>query len=128
MGTNVYDIWDFVKSVGEKTCIIDRYSVTYARARCAVVCFNSAESLDAAVGTTPVLRNTNLCWSHLISTKCAKCEKLDHMSLGCAVGKKFSSGGLLRRVFSDTNKSRLATIYAKYLAPVARPVSFGGLS
>ncbi|KAG9286015.1 hypothetical protein G9A89_022691 [Geosiphon pyriformis] len=128
MGTTAHDIWDFVRSVGGKTCIIDHHSVTYAWARCAVVCFDSAESLDAAVGTTPVLRNTNLRRSHLISAKCAKCEKLGHTSLGCAVGGKLSSGGSLRRVFSNTNKSRLATIYAKRSAPVACPVSFGGLS
>ncbi|KAG9297164.1 hypothetical protein G9A89_019445 [Geosiphon pyriformis] len=115
-------------SVGEKMCIIDHHSVTYAWARCAVVCFNSAESLDAVVGTTLVLRNTNLCWSCLISAKCAKCKKLGHTSLGCAVGGKLSSGSLLHRVLSDTDKSRLATIYAKRLAPVARLVSFGGLS
>ncbi|KAG9284710.1 hypothetical protein G9A89_002595 [Geosiphon pyriformis] len=127
MGTNAHDIWDFIRSVGGKTCIIDRLSVTYW-ARCAVVCFDSAESLDAAVGTTPVLRNTNLRWSCLISAKCAKCEKLGHMSLGCAVGGKLSSSSSLRRVFSDTDKSRLATIYAKRSAPVAHPVSFGGLS
>ncbi|KAG9292903.1 hypothetical protein G9A89_016265 [Geosiphon pyriformis] len=128
MGTNAHDIWDFVRSVGEKTCVIDCYSVTYARARCAVVCFDSAESLDATVGTTPVLRNTNLHWSCLISAKCTKCEKLGHTSLGCAVGGKLSSSSSLCRVFSDMDKSRLATIYAKRLAPVAHPVSFGGLS
>ncbi|KAG9297527.1 hypothetical protein G9A89_001467 [Geosiphon pyriformis] len=116
------------KSVGGKTCIIDCHSVTYARTRCAVVCFDSVESLDAAVGTTPVLRNANLRWFHLISTKCTKCKKLGHMSLGCAVGGKFSSGSLLHRVFSDMDKSRLATIYAKCSAPIAHPVSFGGLS
>ncbi|KAG9296199.1 hypothetical protein G9A89_014791 [Geosiphon pyriformis] len=126
--TNAHDIWDFVRSVGRKTCVIDHHSVTYAQARCTVVCFNSAESLDAAVGTTPVLRNTNLYWSRLISAKCAKCEKLGHTSLSCVVDEKFLSGNLLRRVFSDIDKSRLATIYAKRLAPVARPVSFGGLS
>ncbi|KAG9288806.1 hypothetical protein G9A89_023103 [Geosiphon pyriformis] len=115
-------------SVGGKTCIIDRHSVTYAQARCAVVCFDSAESLDAAVRTTPVFRNTNLRWSRLISAKCARCEKLGHTSLGCAVGEKLSSGSSLRRVFSDADKSRLATIYAKRLAPVVRPVFFGGLS
>ncbi|KAG9305169.1 hypothetical protein G9A89_010677 [Geosiphon pyriformis] len=126
MGTNAHNIWDFVRSVDRKTCVIDRHFVTYARARCAVVCFDSAESLDAAVGMTPVLRNANLRWSCLISAKCAKCEKLGYMSLGCAVGRKFSSGSLLYRVFSDTDKSRLAIIYAKCLAPIARPVSFGG--
>ncbi|KAG9288723.1 hypothetical protein G9A89_004342 [Geosiphon pyriformis] len=126
--TTAHDIWDFVRSVGEKMCVIDCHSVMYARTRCAVVCFDSAESLDAAVGTTPVLRNTNLHWSCLIFAKCAKCEKLDHTSLDCAVGGKFSSGSSLCRVFSDTDKSRLANIYAKRSAPVAHPVSFGGLS
>ncbi|KAG9288322.1 hypothetical protein G9A89_021353 [Geosiphon pyriformis] len=108
-------------SVGGKTCVIDHHSVTYAWARCAVVCFDSAESLNAAVGTTPVLRNTNLRWSCLISAKYAKCKKLGHMLLGCAIGGKFSSSSSLRRVFSDTDKSRLATIYAKCSAPVAHP-------
>ncbi|KAG9286189.1 hypothetical protein G9A89_014175 [Geosiphon pyriformis] len=128
MGTNAHNIWDFVKFVSGKTYIINCHPVTYAQARCAVVCFDSAESLDAAVRTMPVLKNTNLYWSHLISTKCAKYKKLGHMSLSCVVGGKFSSGSLLRRVFSDTDKSRLATIYAKCLAPVACLVFFGGLS
>ncbi|KAG9296020.1 hypothetical protein G9A89_011872 [Geosiphon pyriformis] len=128
MGTNTHDIWNFVRSVDGKTCVIDRHSVTYARARCAVVCFDSAESLDAAVGTMPILRNTNLRWSRFISAKCAKYEKLGYTSLGCAVGGKLSFGSSLHRVFSDTDKSRLATIYAKRSAPVARPVSFGDLS
>ncbi|KAG9305077.1 hypothetical protein G9A89_007717 [Geosiphon pyriformis] len=128
METTAHNIWDFVRSVGEKTCIIDHHSITYAQARCATVCFDSAESLDAAVGTTPVLRNTNLHWSCLISAKCTKYEKLGHISLSCAVGEKLPSGSSLRRVFSDMDKSRLATIYAKRSAPVARPVFFGGLS
>ncbi|KAG9284353.1 hypothetical protein G9A89_023610 [Geosiphon pyriformis] len=128
MGTNAHDIWDFVRSVGEKTCIIDRHPVMYAQARCTVVCFDSVESLNAAVETTPVLKNANLYWSCLISTKCAKYEKLGYMLLDCVVGGKFSSGNSLHRAFSDTDKSRLAVIYAKCLAPVACPVSFGDLS
>ncbi|KAG9306293.1 hypothetical protein G9A89_018176 [Geosiphon pyriformis] len=104
METNAHNIWDFVRSVSRKTCIINRHPITYARARCAVVCFDSAESLNAA------------------------CEKLGHTLLGCVVGGKFSSGNSSRRAFSDTDKSRLAAIYAKHLAPVAHPVSFGGLS
>ncbi|KAG9291929.1 hypothetical protein G9A89_004867 [Geosiphon pyriformis] len=128
MGTNAHDIWNFVRSVCGKTCIIDCYSVMYAQTRCAVVCFDSAELLNAAVRTTPVLKNANLCWFCLISTKYTKCEKLGHMSLGCVVGGKFSSGNLSCRAFSNTDKSRLAAIYAKHSAPVACPVSFGGLS
>ncbi|KAG9307424.1 hypothetical protein G9A89_017254 [Geosiphon pyriformis] len=60
MKTNAYDIWDFVRSVGGKTYIIDRHLITYVHIRCAVVYFNSAESLDAVMETTPVLRDTDL--------------------------------------------------------------------
>ncbi|KAG9286679.1 hypothetical protein G9A89_012229, partial [Geosiphon pyriformis] len=125
--TNVHNIWDFVKSVSKKTCVIDCHSVIYARIKCAVVCFNSAESLDAVIGTTLVLRGTNLCWSSLISTKCAKCGKLGHILLNCTENGKISFNSLLCRVLSDADKSRLAAIYAKQSALVARPVFFGGL-
>ncbi|KAG9299403.1 hypothetical protein G9A89_014052 [Geosiphon pyriformis] len=83
MGITAHNIWDFIVLVDGRTCIIDRHLVTYARAKCAVVCFDFAESLDAIVGTTPVLRSTNLRWSCLVSAKCAKCKKSGHTSLGC---------------------------------------------
>ncbi|KAG9306523.1 hypothetical protein G9A89_004720 [Geosiphon pyriformis] len=127
MGTTAHDIWDFIGSVGGKMCVIDHHPVTYARARCAVICFDSAESLNAIIRTTPVLKGTNLCWFCLVLAKCAKCEKSSHTSLGCAIGKRVSSGLFSHRVLSDTDKSRLAAIYAKQSAPVAHPVSFGGL-
>ncbi|KAG9297498.1 hypothetical protein G9A89_020900 [Geosiphon pyriformis] len=128
MRMTAHNIWDFIGSVGEKMCVINRHPVTYARAKCAVICFDSAESLDAIVETTPVLRGVNLCWSHLVLTKCAKCGKSGHTSLGCTVGGKASSDLFLCRFLSDTDKSKLAAIYAKRSAPVARSVSFGGLS
>ncbi|KAG9296263.1 hypothetical protein G9A89_014855 [Geosiphon pyriformis] len=128
MGMTAHDIWDFIGSVGGKTCVIDRHPVTYTRTRCAVICFDSAESLNAIVGTMPVLRGANLRWFCLVLAKCAKCGKLGHTSLGCAIGGRVSSGLSLRRVLSDTDKSRLAAIYTKISAPVAHPVSFGGLS
>ncbi|KAG9289169.1 hypothetical protein G9A89_022478 [Geosiphon pyriformis] len=77
--------------------------------KCAVVCFESAESLDAIMGTT-------------------SCGKLGHTSLGCVSGGKSFSGGLPHHVLLDADKSRLAAIYAKHLALVACPVSFGGVS
>ncbi|KAG9293549.1 hypothetical protein G9A89_005552 [Geosiphon pyriformis] len=111
IGTTAYDIWDFIGSVGGKMCVIDHHLVMYARARCAVICFDSAESLNAIVGTMPVLKGANLCWSCLVSAKCVKCEKSGHTSLGCVIGGRVSSGLSLRRVLSDTDKSRLAAIY-----------------
>ncbi|KAG9305916.1 hypothetical protein G9A89_016569 [Geosiphon pyriformis] len=125
--TNAYDIWDFIGSVDGKTCVIDYHPVTYARARCAVVCFESVESLDAVMETTPMLKGAHLCWFYLGSAKCAKYGKLGHTSLGCVTGKKPSSGGLPCQVLSDVDKSKLAAIYAKRSAPVAHPVSFGGV-
>ncbi|KAG9287169.1 hypothetical protein G9A89_003017 [Geosiphon pyriformis] len=56
IGTNAYNIWDFVRSVDEKTYIINCHSVTYARVRCVVVCFDSVELLDSAMRITPVLK------------------------------------------------------------------------
>ncbi|KAG9284259.1 hypothetical protein G9A89_002069 [Geosiphon pyriformis] len=122
MGTNVYDIWDFVQSVGGKTCIIDRHLITYARVRCAVVCFDSAESLDVVMGTTPVLKGSNLHWSSLVSVRCAKCKKLDYISLSCVESGKVFSDGSFHKVLLNSDKSRLAAIYVKHSVLVAHPV------
>ncbi|KAG9289387.1 hypothetical protein G9A89_007948 [Geosiphon pyriformis] len=123
--TNAHDIWNYIKSVGGKTYIINYYPVSYARARCTTVCFDFADSLNAVMGTTPVLRGANLHWSSLIMAKCAKCENSGYTFLDCVVGGKIPSSGLQRRIFSDSDKGRLTTIYAKCSASVARPVSFG---
>ncbi|KAG9296647.1 hypothetical protein G9A89_002918 [Geosiphon pyriformis] len=112
IGTNAHDIWDFISSVGEKTCVIDRHLVTYVWTRCAIVCFDSAALINAVMRTTP----------------CVKYENLGHTSLDCSVNKKTSSGGLARRILSESNKSRLASIYAKHSALIFHPVSFGGIS
>ncbi|KAG9299592.1 hypothetical protein G9A89_020763 [Geosiphon pyriformis] len=128
VGTNAHNVWNFIGSVGGKTCVIDCYLVTYAQARCAIVCFKLAKSLDAVMETTPVLKGAHLYWFYLGSAMCAKCEKLDHTSLGCVSGGKSSSSGLPHQVLSDADKGKLAAIYAKHSAPVAHSVSFGGVS
>ncbi|KAG9291717.1 hypothetical protein G9A89_012002 [Geosiphon pyriformis] len=128
VGTNDHNIWDYIGSVDEKTCVIDHYLVTYARARCATVCFESAELLDAVMDTTPVLRDAHLYWSHLGFVVCVKCSKMGHTSLSCASGKKIFSGSLSYRVLSDADKSRLVAIYIKCLVPVFYSISFGGVS
>ncbi|KAG9295592.1 hypothetical protein G9A89_000957 [Geosiphon pyriformis] len=72
--------------------------------------------------------STNLHWSHLVSAKCAKYGKSGQMSLVCAIDGKALSDKPSCGTLSDDDKSRLATIYAKCLAPITCPVSFGGLS
>ncbi|KAG9288477.1 hypothetical protein G9A89_015683 [Geosiphon pyriformis] len=67
----------------------------YARVRCTTISFDFTELLDAVIRTTPVLRGTNLHWSSLVSSKCAKCEKLGHTSLSCVDDGKIFSNSLL---------------------------------
>ncbi|KAG9291697.1 hypothetical protein G9A89_022116 [Geosiphon pyriformis] len=59
----------YILFVGGKTCVINHHPVTYAWVRCTVVCFNSVESLDAIMGTIPVLKDTNLHWFSFMSAK-----------------------------------------------------------
>ncbi|KAG9288071.1 hypothetical protein G9A89_017666 [Geosiphon pyriformis] len=101
MGTNTHDIWNYVNSVDKKTYTIDHYPVTYVWARCAIVCFKSAKSLDVIMDTTPVLRGVNLHWFRLGFSKCAKYRKMGHTLLGCFVDGNFSPGKSPHRVLSD---------------------------
>ncbi|KAG9293688.1 hypothetical protein G9A89_019025 [Geosiphon pyriformis] len=81
--------------VGGKTCLIDWHLVSYVQARCATICFDSSESLNAVLKTTPVLKGANLYWAYLVLAKCME------------------------------YKSRLAAIYAKCSVPVACPITSG---
>ncbi|KAG9288689.1 hypothetical protein G9A89_004308 [Geosiphon pyriformis] len=123
--TNAHDIWNYINSVGGRTCIIDCHLVSYAQAKYTAVCFDSAKSLDAVMRTMPMLKNVNMCWFCLVMAKCAKCENSDHISLNYTVDEKISSNSSQCRILSNTDKNRLATIYAKCLALVVQPVAFG---
>ncbi|KAG9290295.1 hypothetical protein G9A89_022271 [Geosiphon pyriformis] len=106
-------------NVRDKTCVIDCHLVSYVQTKCTTVCFNFAESLDVVIKTMSVLKGANLCWSYLVLAKCTGCRKLGHTLLACPVdGKK-------KKTLLDSDKSRLAVIYAKCLAPVVHPVFFG---
>ncbi|KAG9297753.1 hypothetical protein G9A89_011268 [Geosiphon pyriformis] len=115
---------NYIGSVDRKTCAIDYYPVTYAQTRCAVVCFESVNSLNAVMRTTLVLRGVNMHWSLLSFSKYAKYGRLGHISLGCAVDENLSSGKPSCKPFLDMDKSRLAIIYAKHSAPIAYSIAF----
>ncbi|KAG9302257.1 hypothetical protein G9A89_008748 [Geosiphon pyriformis] len=108
---------NFIGSVGGKTCVINQHLVTYAQARCVVVCFDFAASINAVMKTTAVLKGVNLHWSYLSSAKCTKCGNLGHISLSCFVGEKVSPDGPAHKILSDDNKNRLTNIVSGSLFP-----------
>ncbi|KAG9285890.1 hypothetical protein G9A89_013315 [Geosiphon pyriformis] len=56
MGTTAHDLWDFIGSVGGKTCVIECSSVSYVQACCATVCFDSEGSFIQAMANTLVIK------------------------------------------------------------------------
>ncbi|KAG9306260.1 hypothetical protein G9A89_016164 [Geosiphon pyriformis] len=122
MRTNAHNIWNYVALVGGKTCVINHHSVSYAWTKCATVCFDSAESLKAVIKTMPILKGANLYWFCFVLAKCAGCGKLGHISLACSVSEKKN------KTLSNSDKSRLAAIYAKCSASVAYFLSLSSSS
>ncbi|KAG9305250.1 hypothetical protein G9A89_001512 [Geosiphon pyriformis] len=122
--TNAHNIWDFIGSVSRKTCMINQHSITYVQAKCAIVCFNLAESLDVIMGITSVLKGANLQWFHQGFSKCTKCKKIRHTSLNCSVNGSLYSGKPSHMSLLDMDKSRLAAIYSKHSVPIACSVAF----
>ncbi|KAG9301356.1 hypothetical protein G9A89_018028 [Geosiphon pyriformis] len=100
MGITAHDLWDFIGSVGGKTCVIECSSVSYVRACCAT-----------AMANTPVIKGIGLRWSRLTTALCSICRNSGHTSLTCC-----TAGDQLR----------LAKIYEKKSAPISRPLAFGG--
>ncbi|KAG9305750.1 hypothetical protein G9A89_005148 [Geosiphon pyriformis] len=119
--------WKKTENTVDKIMAKVKLAIRESTKECVVVCFDSAESLNATMGTTPMLRSANLHWSSLVSARCTKYKKLGHMSLSCAESGKVSFGSSLCRVLSDADKNRLAAIYAKCSILVVCPVFFGGL-
>ncbi|KAG9302032.1 hypothetical protein G9A89_021076 [Geosiphon pyriformis] len=121
IGMTVYDIWNYIGSVIViLLCMLEPDVLLFV--------LNWLIPLNAVMKTTLVLRNVNMHWSPLGFSKCAECEKLSHISLGCAVDGNLSSEKPSCRPFSDIDKSRLATIYAKHSVLIACSVAFGRVS
>ncbi|KAG9289984.1 hypothetical protein G9A89_010290 [Geosiphon pyriformis] len=114
--TTAYDLWDFIGSVGGKTCFIDHNSVSYSCAHCAIVCFNSKSNLVGAMTATPVIKGVGLHWSRLSQALCTVCKCFGHTFLSCQSVKNAVALG---------NQLRLARIYAKKSVPISRPLAFG---
>ncbi|KAG9290776.1 hypothetical protein G9A89_011739 [Geosiphon pyriformis] len=112
MGTTAHDLWDFIGSIGGKTCFIDCNPLNYSHACCASVCFGSELDLVNAMAVTLVIKGVGLCWSRLSLVLCAVCKNFGYMSLSCRFVKNVAL--------------RLMRIYAKKSASISRPLAFGG--
>ncbi|KAG9293951.1 hypothetical protein G9A89_019289 [Geosiphon pyriformis] len=123
IGTIAHDLWDFIGSIGGKTCFIDHNPVSYSCARCATVCFSSEVELVNAMATTSVIKSFGLRWSRLFLASCAVCEKFGH---GCRTIKGAGIAGGRKAPLLVQDQSRLAKIYARRSAPISRPLAFGG--
>ncbi|KAG9305253.1 hypothetical protein G9A89_001515 [Geosiphon pyriformis] len=113
--TTTHDLWDFIGSVGGKTCVIERSSVSYVWAYCATTMAN-----------TPVIKDVGLRWSHLTTALCSICRNSGHTSLTCRTAGASSSPRSKRALLSAQDQLRLAKIYEKKSAPVSHPLAFGG--
>ncbi|KAG9288635.1 hypothetical protein G9A89_006736 [Geosiphon pyriformis] len=124
VGTNAHDLFSLLESYGRKTCYISHNPSSYVRDRCAVICFDDKTSKLAAIDTVPVFRNVSLRWAGLFLASCARCKQFGYVLVNCSLGEY--SGVRGRRVVSEQDWVHLVGIYKKKLAPVTRPVSFGG--
>ncbi|KAG9301260.1 hypothetical protein G9A89_012643 [Geosiphon pyriformis] len=124
--TNAHNLWDFVGSVGGKTCVIDHNPVSYTYACCTIVCFGFESDLVSVMAATPVIKRIGLHWSHLFLALCSVCGLSGYTSLNCVLVKV---GSILRgrkAPLSAQDQIRLATIYARKSAPISCSLVFSG--
>ncbi|KAG9302710.1 hypothetical protein G9A89_005184 [Geosiphon pyriformis] len=119
MGTNAHDFWDFIGSVGGKTCVIEH-------THCATMWFNSEGSLIQTMTNTPVIKGVGLRWSCLTAALCSICKTSSHTSLACCTAGVSSSSRSKRAPLSTQNQFHLAKIYEKKSASVSCHLAFSG--
>ncbi|KAG9304673.1 hypothetical protein G9A89_021453 [Geosiphon pyriformis] len=108
MGTTAHDLWDFIGSIGGKTCFINHNPVSYSHIRCATVCFSSEVELVNAMATTPVIKDLNF----------------GHTALSCRSVKNAGIAEGRKAPLLAQDQSRLAKIYAKKSASISRLLAF----
>ncbi|KAG9307310.1 hypothetical protein G9A89_017138 [Geosiphon pyriformis] len=124
VGTNAYDLWNFIGSVGGKTCVIEHNSVNYTWAHCTTVCFESESDLNQALANTPVIKGVSLHWSCLFAALYSSYNSLGHTSRNCKSAGVSSSLKGKRAPLSAQDRFRLVKIYERKSAPVSHPLAF----
>ncbi|KAG9289872.1 hypothetical protein G9A89_015452 [Geosiphon pyriformis] len=126
IGTIAHDLWDFIGSVGGKTCFIDRNPASYSRVYCATVCFSSEMELVKTMAATPVIKGVGLHWFHLSLASCVVYRNFGHTSLSCRSVKDTVILGGKKTLLLTQNQLRLVKIYAKKSASISRSLTFSG--
>ncbi|KAG9304362.1 hypothetical protein G9A89_019924 [Geosiphon pyriformis] len=129
MGTTAHDLLGLVQLYNRKTCYISRNLVSYTRAYCAVIWFDSEDTRKAAICSTLVFKSVNLIWTGLSSLKYAACDNFGYVFFECGSDEKNFGQSFKKRFFcSNSDKKHLVLIYAKKQAPVSYLISFGGVT
>ncbi|KAG9284051.1 hypothetical protein G9A89_022825 [Geosiphon pyriformis] len=124
VGTNAYDLWDFIGLVGGKTCVINHNPVSYAHAHCITVCFGSESDLVSVIAAIPVIKGIGLHWSHLSLTLCSVCGLSGHTSLNCVLVKVGLTLRGRKASLSAQDQVKLATIYTRKSMLISHPLAF----
>ncbi|KAG9302894.1 hypothetical protein G9A89_022310 [Geosiphon pyriformis] len=111
-----HNLWDFIGSMGEKTCVINCNPVNYTHAHCIIMCFESELDLVNAIATTPIIKGVGLRWFCLLLALCSVCKISSHISLACKLVK---AGSIPR----DRKTPLLAQDQFR-LAPISHPLVF----
>jgi hypothetical protein len=82
-GTTGYDIWNYVKSVGGKTCFIPKSPIKMSRKRHAYISFNNTEDKEAIENKQVSIKGYIAQWISDDVKTCFICEEAGHFAVEC---------------------------------------------
>ncbi|KAG9293044.1 hypothetical protein G9A89_016406 [Geosiphon pyriformis] len=88
--TMTHDFSGLMELYDEKICFIGHNPSLYVHDRCTIMYFADETSKLAAIGSVPVFKSVNLCWTGLSLACCFKCKHFGHISDMCLVGKTWA--------------------------------------
>ncbi|KAG9300426.1 hypothetical protein G9A89_010051 [Geosiphon pyriformis] len=130
MGTTAHDLGTFLEDVGEKTCIINCSLNSGNKICCAVVGFESENTIKSAYCTELIFGGIKLSWARWDLVHCKKCGLLGHSVLECDVPSSpiTKPSKIVKRVTLEDCCLQLMKLYAKKSVPISRSAAFGNKS
>jgi len=107
-GTTAYDISDYIKDVGGKTCFIPRTRGKYERVRYAFVTFEKEQDVLALLQEeTPVyIKDNHVMWLEPDTKTCHICQGREHLAANCPRIQERSRNERRILKFSDLYKRK----------------------